>query len=346
MSMMKAARWYDKKDVRIEEVAIPKPAKGQVKIAVKYTGICGTDLHEYLAGPIFIPTSTHPLSGQKAPVTLGHEFCGEIVEVGEGVEDLTVGTRVVVEPIWAKNALVGKYNLDPDLAFVGLASDGGFAPYCVVDSRICHILPDDIDFEQGALVEPAAVALYAVRQSKLRAGDTAVVFGCGPIGLLTIEALRAAGASTIYAVEVSKVRAKKAADLGATVLDPAEEDVVGKIKQLTNGGADVSFEVTGISQVLNQAIECVANDGECVIVSIWEGDATIVPNEIVIKEKTVKGIIAYRHVFPSVIALMQQGYFNKKDLVTKKIALDDIVTEGFESLVSDKSQVKILVSPS
>lgn len=343
---MKAARWYGKKDIRVETADIPSPKSNQVKIAVKYTGICGSDLHEYLGGPIFIPTqNAHPYSGQKAPITMGHEFSGEIVEIGDAVKNVQVGDRVTVEPILAKDGLVGKYNLDENLGFVGLMADGGFAEFCVVDANLVHKLPDGIDYEQGALTEPAAVALYAVRQSKLKAGDKAVVFGCGPIGLLVIEALRAAGASDIYAVELSPERSAKARELGAIVLDPTKADVVAEIKALTDGGADVSFEVTGVSPVLKQAIEAVKNDGECVIVSIWENEASIHPNEIVIKEKTVKGIIAYRDVFPAVLKLMEQGYFSKDKLVTKHIALDDIVSEGFEALANQKDQVKILVSP-
>ena len=276
---------------------------------------------------------------------MGHEFAGEIVEVGSDVTDVQVGDRVTVEPILAKNGLTGKYNLDENLGFVGLMADGGFAEFCVVDAELVHKLPDSIDYEQGALTEPAAVALYAVHQSKLKVGDTAAVFGCGPIGLLTIEALRAAGATDIYAVELSAERQAKAAELGAIVIDPAKVDAVAEIKRLTGGGADVSFEVTGVAPVLKQSIEDIKNDGECVIVSIWEGEASIHPNEIVIKEKTVKGIIAYRDVFPAVLKLMEQGYFSKDKLVTKHIKLENIVEEGFEALVKEKSQVKILVEP-
>ena len=276
---------------------------------------------------------------------MGHEFAGEIVEVGSDVTDVQVGDRVTVEPILAKNGLTGKYNLDENLGFVGLMADGGFAEFCVVDAELVHKLPDSIDYEQGALTEPAAVALYAVHQSKLKVGDTAAVFGCGPIGLLTIEALRAAGATDIYAVELSAERQAKAAELGAIIIDPAKVDAVAEIKRLTGGGADVSFEVTGVAPVLKQSIEDIKNDGECVIVSIWEGEASIHPNEIVIKEKTVKGIIAYRDVFPAVLKLMEQGYFSKDKLVTKHIKLENIVEEGFEALVKEKSQVKILVEP-
>ncbi|NHB12540.1 zinc-binding dehydrogenase, partial [Burkholderia cepacia] len=145
------------------------------------------------------------------------------------------------------------------------------------------------------LVEPSAVALYAVRQSKLKAGDKAAVFGCGPIGLLVIEALKAAGATDIYAVELSPERQEKAKELGAIIIDPSKtDDVVEEIAKRTNGGVDVSYEVTGVPVVLRQAIQSTNIAGETVIVSIWEKGAEIHPNDIVIKERTVKGIIGYR----------------------------------------------------
>lgn len=164
--------------------------------------------------PYLYPTDEHVYSGQKAPVTLGHEFSGEIVEVESDVTRVKVGDRVTVEPILAKNNLVGDYNLDPNLNFVSLAADGGFAKYCVLDGDLVHVIPDSLSYEQ------AAVAVYAVRQSSLKAGDTAVVFGLGPISLLIVEALRAAGASKIYAVELSPERQAKAEELGAIVVRP------------------------------------------------------------------------------------------------------------------------------
>ncbi|MDQ0222396.1 2,3-butanediol dehydrogenase [Streptococcus moroccensis] len=345
---MKAARWYNKKDVRVEEIETPETLGAtEVKLAVKYAGICGSDLHEYLGGPIFIPTEQeHPYSHRKAPITMGHEYCGEVVAVGDQVTNLVPGDRVVVEPILtADGQLVGQYNIDPNLGFIGLAGDGGFAEFSVVEACNCHKLPDGVDFQQGALTEPAAVALYAVRQSKFRVGDSAVVFGAGPIGLLIIDALNAAGATEIYAVEVSPERQELARELGAIAIDPTAEDAVAKIQELTNGGADISFEVTGVPKVLAQSLEALKNDGECIVVSIWETEASFHPNELVIKEKTMKGIIAYRHIFPDVLKLMTQGYFSKDKLVTKVIKLDDIVEEGFEALVKEKSQIKILVSP-
>ena len=347
MAKMKAARWHDRKDVRVEELEIPQPKANQIKIEVKYCGICGSDLHEYLGGPIFIPVDKpHPYTGEKAPLVMGHEFSGEVVEVGPEITKFKVGDRVTVEPIHAKDGLKGKYNLDPNLNFIGLAGGGGgFSEYVVVNEDQAHKLPDNVDFEQGALTEPAAVGLYAVRQSRIQAGDTAAVFGCGPIGLLVIDALRAAGASRIFAVELSPERQAKAKELGAIVVDPSKEDAVESIRRQTNGGVNVSFEVTGVPVVLQQALDVAEKGGELIVVSIWEKPATIHPNEIVIQEKTMKGVIAYRDVFPKVLELMGKGYFSKDILVTKRIKLEDIVEEGFNALVKEKSQVKILVSP-
>ncbi|MFJ7951756.1 2,3-butanediol dehydrogenase [Lysinibacillus sp. NPDC096418] len=348
---MKAARWYKPKDIRVEEVEEPVISQGKVKIKVQWTGICGSDLHEYAAGPIFIPVDQpHYVSKDIAPIIMGHEFSGEVVEIGEGVTKVKVGDPVVVEPILACGECPackkGKYNICIHLGFHGLSGGGGgFSEYTMVDEKMVHKMPEGLSFEQGALVEPAAVALHSVRLSKLKAGDKAAVFGTGPIGLLVIEALRAAGASEIYAVELSEERAAKAIELGATaVINPKDEDAVARLHELTNGGVDVAFEVTGVPVVLQQAIDSTTFEGETIIVSIWESSASIQPNNIVLSERTVKGIIAYRDIFPAVMELMTQGYFPADKLVTKRITLDDVVTEGFESLMKEKNHIKILVN--
>jgi (R,R)-butanediol dehydrogenase / meso-butanediol dehydrogenase / diacetyl reductase len=346
MEQMKALRWHNQKDVRLEDIDEPIIKPNQVKMKVKWCGICGSDLHEYLGGPIFIPVDNpHPLTGEVAPVTMGHEFSGEVVEVGPEVKDYEVGDRVVVEPIFATHGHQGAYNLDKQMGFLGLAGGGGgLSEYVAVDEELLFKLPDSLSYEQGALVEPSAVALYAVRSSKVKAGDKVAVFGCGPIGLLVIEALKAAGATEIYAVELSPERQAKAEELGAIVVDPSKvDDTVEEIRRLTDGGVEVAFEVTGVPVVLRQAIQSTDIGGETMIVSIWEKPAEIMPNDIVIQERSIKGIIGYRDVFPQVLSLMEKGYFSAEKLVTKKIKLDEVVEEGFESLIKEKSQVKILV---
>lgn len=346
---MKAARWHGVKDIRVEDVAEPSPGAGEVKVKVTWAGICGSDLHEYLAGPIFVPVAQdHPLSHDKAPITMGHEYCGTVTQLGKGVIGLEVGDRVAIEPIFAcgtcSACLEGKYNLCDSLGFVGLSGGhGGFAAYSVVPARMVHRLPEALSMEQGALVEPAAVALHAVRLSKIKAGDSAAVFGAGPIGLLVVEALRVAGAAQIHVVEPSEVRRQKALDLGAaTATDPTSVDAVALIREAT-GGVHVAFEVTGVPQVLAQCINATRHEGQTLIVSIWESDAGFQPNTVVLKERQLQGTIAYRNVYPAVMELMTQGYFSAEKLVTKRIAIDDIVVEGFETLAAEKSHVKILV---
>lgn len=347
---MKAARWHAAKDIRVEEIDEPQVTPGDVKIKVAWTGICGSDLHEYLAGPIFVPVGeNHPLSHDKAPITMGHEYAGEITELGEDVDGFEIGDRVAVEPIFSCGecdaCVEGKYNLCKDLGFVGLSGGaGGFAAYSVVPARMAHKMPEGLSMEQGALVEPAAVALHAVRVSTIKAGDTAAVFGAGPIGLLVVEALRAAGAARVYVVEPSEERRAKAMELGATrAMDPTDMDVVAEIRKATGSGVDVAFEVTGVPAVLAQTIDCTRHEGQALIVSIWETEAAFQPNTVVLSERTIKGTIGYRNVYPAVMELMTRGYFQAENLVTKRIEIDDIVSEGFEALTSEKSQVKILV---
>ncbi len=230
------------------------------------------------------------------------------------------------------------------MGFYGLAGGGGgFSEFTSVPEHMLHKLPEGVSYEQGALVEPSAVALHAVKQSKLKVGDKAAVFGTGPIGLLVIEALKAAGASEIYAVELSEQRREKAAEFGAIAIDPATGDAVEQIQKLTNGGVDVAFEVTGVPPVLKQAIHSTKFNGETMVVSIFEKEAPIHPQDLVLRERNLTGIIGYRDVFPAVINLMAQGYFAADKLVTKRIKLDEVIEEGFEGLLKERNHIKILV---
>lgn len=351
---MKAALWYNEKDIRVENIAEPTVGKDQVKIKVSYCGICGSDLHEYLAGPIFVPVNEpHPVSKDKAPIVMGHEYAGEVTAVGEGVTDIHVGDRVCVEPIYncGKCAACqkGHYNVCEHLGFVGLSGGyGGFAEYSVVPSKMIHKIPDHMTWEQAALVEPTAVAVHAVRQSELKIGDTVAVFGTGPIGLLVIQAAKAAGASQIIAVEVSTERREIAKQVGAhIVVNPLDVDTVQTIKDLTNGlGVDVAFEVAGIEPTIHAAIQSTRSEGNVVNISIWEKPASIPLNHFILTERKMTSIIAYRNIFPQVIQLIANGQIQASELVTKHIGLDDIVSEGFEALTQSKSQIKILVNPS
>ena len=185
---MLAAVWHAPKDIRVESVPLPPPPPpGWVQIKVAWCGICGSDLHEYLAGPIFIPTSPHPLTGKSGSVILGHEFTGDVVAVGEGVTSVRVGDRVAPDACQhcgvCQPCREGRYNVCEKLAFTGLHNDGAFARFVNVPAELCYILPDDVDYEAGALMEPLATGFKAVRMAGSILGLTVVVLGAGTIGL-------------------------------------------------------------------------------------------------------------------------------------------------------------------
>lgn len=352
---MKAALWYKNHDVRVEDVKEPQVTDSTVKIKVKWCGICGSDLHEYLMGPIFIPVDKpHPITGEVAPVIMGHEFSGEVVDIGKDVTNVKVGDRVVVEPMdvcgKCPACLSGKYNLCSSLGFHGLAGGGGgFAEYTTFPAKFVHKIPDSLSFEKAALIEPMSVALHSLRVGSFEIGQSAVVAGAGPIGLATVECLKAAGAKLVIVVQRKSIRQQYAIRSGADyVLDPNEVDVVAEIKKLTGGiGADVAFETTGSEQCYKLALDGIKFAGTLVVTSIWEGDIKYNPNSIVMSEKKTVGSICYCNDFPSTIAMMADNRIKAEGYITKKIYVDDIVKEGFGTLTGPekKSHVKIIVTP-
>lgn len=349
MATMKAARWYGAKDIRVEQADIPTPNDNQVKIAVKFTGICGSDLHEYTHGPQLIPyDAPYPLNGHQGVTTLGHEFSGIVEEVGKDVTGFKKGDRVVVEPIFRnpESPFIerGEYNLAEPLGFVGLTANGAFAKYVVVEDYMVHHIPDNVSFEQGAIVEPAAVAAYALEQSGMKMGDTIFVSGAGPIGLLTVQVAVAAGASQIFVSDLSESRLKKAKEVGAThAFNPMEVDIPAKIRELTGIGADIFIDAAGVQASYDSGIKSLRNGGTAVLVALFAKNVSHDALDQALRELTIKGIIGYRNIFPQVIAMISSGRLPVEKLVTSTISLDEIVDKGFEALVSSPSEVKILV---
>lgn len=354
---MKAARWYKAGDVRVEDIAEPEIDETyDVKVKVHWCGICGSDLHEYLAGPIFIPVGApHPLTGEVAPVVLGHEFSGEVVEVGPGVTNVAVGDHVVVEPLVVDDTCpackAGHENLCQHLGFHGLAGKGGgFAEYTTFRHKYVHKIPEDMPFDRAALVEPISVGYHSLEAGDFKPGMTAVVAGAGTIGLSTIECLRALGAAKIIVVQRKSIRQEFAKNSGAdVVLDPNECNVVEEIRALTDGwGADIAFECTGAQSVFDALLDAIHPGGTLVVTSIWEERGSIDLNAVCIPEKRVVGSIAYcGHDFDNVIELLSSGKIPANGFITKRIGIDDIIDEGFETLTGPekKKQVKIVVTP-
>lgn len=352
---MKAARYYDRGDIRIEQIDEPVVEPGTVGIDVAYCGICGTDLHEYLDGPIFVPPQgqPHPISGESAPITLGHEMSGVVYELGEGVTDLAVGDHVVVEPYIIRDDVDTSpandaYHLSPDMNFIGLAGrGGGLAEKIVVSRRWVHPV-GEIPLDEAALIEPLSVGYHAFKRSSAKSGDVALISGAGPIGLLTAAVLTAEGL-TVAISEPSELRRQKALETGvaAHVFDPREVDVTEEVRGLTDGrGADVAFECTSVQPAFDTLVEAVKPTGVIVVVSIWGHPASLDMQKLVLKEIDLRGTIAYANDHADTIRMVEDGAVDLTPFITGKIGLDDLVDQGFETLIHhNETAVKILVSP-
>jgi len=346
---MKAAVYHGPNKLEVADVPEPSATEGTVKVQVGFNGICGTDLHEYYAGPIFIPTEPHPLTGRELPLVMGHEFSGVITEVGAGVSGWSEGDRVAVEPIYkcghCAPCQAGNYNICAQIGFHGLMSDGGMAEYTVVPTGMLHRLPDNVSLELGALVEPMSVAYHAATLGDLEAGDTAMVFGAGPIGIGLWFALRGKGIDDVFVVEPSATRRAAIEALGASVLDPAGLDVPAFIAEHTRGrGADAVFDAAGVAPAVQTALSCVGARRPMVSVAIYEKPLTTPLLNLVMNESRIQGSLCYTAAdFEAVIALMARGTYDTGGWVTS-IALDEVVDEGFEALHAGR-KMKVLVDP-
>lgn len=349
---MIAARWYGKKDIRIETVAEPILKKGEVKVMVKCSAICSTDLSEYAEGPILTSADTRNVA--VSPVILGHEFSGVVVDFSKELTGWRVGDRVTAEANrYCGNCYycrIGLYNLCESLTINGVGCDGAFAEYITVPAYQLHRLDDRMSFEQGCLLEPVAVGLHAVRKSRMTVGETVAVVGAGPIGLVTLLAAKAAGAARVIVLEKLENRKKLAVKLGADyVLDPDRQDVIRCIKDLTHGvGVDIAFECVGVQETLSSAIEITRKAGTVVVAGIFSGTfhGNVAFNQLVSGEKQIIGSISSRDDFHYAMALVADGRLQVEELITDRIALSDIVSDGFEALLTSKHKhIKILVIP-
>lgn len=193
-------------------------------------------------------------------------------------------------------------------------------------------------------MEPAAVAAYAIQRSGMKMGDTVLIIGAGPIGLLTVQVAKATGASQIFVSDLSEKRLKKAKEIGAThTFDARDNDIPQKIKEMTGNGVDVFIDAAGVQASFDTGINSLRNGGTAVLVALFGKEVTHDALNHTLRELTIIGTAAYRNIFPQVIALINSGRLPVEKLVTSVISLDEIVEKGFEALTKDPSEVKILV---
>ncbi|MGA1835392.1 2,3-butanediol dehydrogenase [Herbiconiux sp. 11R-BC] len=350
---MRAAVFHAAHDIRIENVDEPTEiGPGDVLLRPFWCGICGTDLHEYAAGPIVIPTQAHPLTHAAAPQILGHEFSAEVIEVGSGVSTVAPGQRVSVMPILACGVCYycqrGLGHLCVDMACVGLSfAWGGIAELAVVPATHVFALPDELDEVQGALVEPTAVAAYGVDSAGVRPGDTVLITGAGPIGALAAVYAGSLGAR-VFISEVNPVRAALARSLDVgEVLDPSSVDVVEVLRDATGGiGVDQVVECSGNERALQTALDAVRSSGRITQTGLHTRPATIDPMILAQREITYNGTWCYRLTdWPRIIGLIADRGLPVEKVVTGRIDAVDLVQKGFDVLLSPKGeQVKVLVN--
>jgi (R,R)-butanediol dehydrogenase/meso-butanediol dehydrogenase/diacetyl reductase len=349
---MRSAVWYGREDIRILDITEPIVKTGQVKIEVRQCAICGTDVYEYQKGPMIISKNPHPLTGKSSPIVLGHEFSGEVVELGDGVKRVAIGDRVTVKPLIYCGTCVycgkGEYNMCLRLATIGLAWDGAFAESVVVPEYTIINIPNEVTYEMGAFAEPLAVAVRAVKRSQMKIGDTVVVVGCGPIGLLVLQVAKAAGASKVFAIEPIKKRREMAKQLGAyEVFDPIKSEVGKAIAERTEGlRANVAFECVGNQSAFDTAVQVTGRRAMIVMVG-----CAVKPLEVPFKrlwghEKEITTCTGYVDEFPTAITLLADRRVLVEPMITRKIQLNDFMEKGLlEMIRSPEDQIKILVGP-
>ena len=352
---MRAARFHGKSDIRVEDVDVPAVRDyDDVLVEVLFCGICGTDLHEYMVGPIVTPTTPHPLTGATLPQTLGHEFSARVVEIGNDVSDVAVGDRVAIMP-----AIVcgrchycrrGLGHLCVKFACTGLCAEtGGLAQYALLKDYQVSTLPDEVSDVAGAVVEPACVAAYGIDRAGVRGGDVVLVTGAGPIGILSAMYASAVGAATVVIAEPNPNRAAlaRAMDIGP-VLDPTSGELASYLADLTHGlGVDVTAECSGSTPGLTTALNNTRRRGSVVQTGLHTKPATL--DAMALSEKDISLIGSWCYLitdWPRIIRLIASQKYPVEKVVTAQIPLEQVVAQGFDVLVDPQGdQLKVLASP-
>jgi 2-desacetyl-2-hydroxyethyl bacteriochlorophyllide A dehydrogenase len=317
---MKAAVFKGKESIVIEE-GFEKPTiePDEVLIKVKKVGICGTDVGSYETGGPYLPG-----------IIIGHEFSGDIVEVGEKVKKIKVGMRVTVNPqIPCNECYYCLHNLENmckiQNALYGVTTDGAMREYIGLKAERVHILPESISYDEGTIVEPLSVAVYAVEQSGFKVGQNAAVIGAGPIGLLVIQVLKAAGASKIYVLEPVESKQSIALKFGAEKVFPPKS--WNKIVRLTDKlGAEHVYDCVGSSQTFTTALQMVRKGCQVTLIGMHSSKFEI--NNIWLMTTnniSVRGIFGYNHdVFRTAINLLEQKKIQIEPLITSRIKLNQV----------------------
>jgi L-iditol 2-dehydrogenase len=342
---MKALLLSKYRSLEIAEVPTPGVGAGEVLIRVGACGICGSDVHGYDGS-----------SGRRIPpIVMGHEAAGRIAAVGAGVTGLAEGDRVTFDSTIYCGACEycrrGEVNLCDNRQVLGVSCGdysraGAFAEFVVVPARVVYKLPESISFAEAAMLEAVAVAIHAVSLAEISAESTALVVGAGTIGVLILQALRAAGCGRVFVSDVDATRLKMAKELGAEDVLSANDDTAAQILQRTRGvGVDVAMEAVGRNETVNAAIASVRKGGTVVLVGNISPDVTLPLQKVVTRQIRLQGSCASAGEYPEAIALMANGAIRVKPLITAIAPLAD-GPQWFERLYArEPNLLKVVLTP-
>lgn len=300
------------RDVAIEDRPIPTPAPHEVLVAVKATGICGSDVHYYEHGRIgdFV---------LEAPMVIGHESAGVITAVGADIDPGQVGQVVALEPgvpcRHCGQCLAGRYNLCPDVVFFATPPvDGSIAGFVAIDADFAHPAPEGVSFEQAAMAEPVSVGVWAAHKAAITAGDRVLVTGAGPIGLFAAQVARALGAAEVAVTDLSEFRLGVARELGFTAVPAGME---------LPRGYTVLLECSGAQPAVESGLRTLAPAGRAVLVGMGADQVSISVPLIQARELSITGVFRYANTYPTALALIASAAVDTGPLITHRFALQD-----------------------
>jgi len=326
------------------DVPVPVPRPLDVIVNVKAAGICHSDAH-YRAGRSVVS----PL-----PLTLGHEVAGVVHEVGPQVSEFRPGDRVCVhylatcgvcefcqrgnEQFCVSGKMMGKYR------------DGGYAEFVVMPARSVFRLPDEIPFDQGAIMMcSSATSLHALKKARLREGESVAVFGVGGLGISAIQLAKAFSIGTVFGVDIKKAKLDRARELGAVPIDASLADPVEQIRELTKGrGVDVALELIGLPVTMQQAVRCLAIQGRAALIGITEKGFEISPyQELINKEAEIIGVSDHlAGELPELLDLARRGALDLSGVITRTIPLDaEAVNGALDELERFEVDGRIMINP-
>jgi len=334
-------------DLRRAELPRPVPGAGELLLRVRRAGICGSDIHYFTHGRAgrFVP---------KRPLVLGHEFAGEVAELGPGADPDLLGARIAVDPSMpcgrCAHCRTGRYNLCLDMRFFGSAScdphlNGGFAEFVVVPAANSYRLPDSVSWGEAALLEPLSVALHAALRPATVAGRSVLVTGGGTIGLLIAMVAGTFGATTVAVTDPTPFARRAALEAGAdAALDPTEPDFAAAAAELARGGFDVAFEASGSPRALAQAVATVERGATIVQVGTLPAEVTLPLNDVMARELSLIGSFRFANVFEMALRLLAASRIDVGRLVSAVLPLAEL-PEAMARAVAKKDVIKIQVAP-